>query len=243
MLAYWHRTLEIADVLLAFGGSHDVLGRLHDGPSIFPSEPRMRTTDHQREKQSYTSVFREASHWMRGQDFTHIYFAEYDHIPLVCDLNERQLALLEAERADVLGHRVLRVNGTSFPHYLYHASDPDFYRFWRRITCRPDPQIVLSMFGSGSFWTREAFDVVAAVEETVPIYLEVYLPTLAHHLGFRVRDFGAQNRYVSNLGNFSTKIAAARNAGAWTIHPIKTAWDAGSTAVQSEIRNLKSAIG
>ncbi|HEY5892829.1 MAG TPA: hypothetical protein VIT91_06315 [Chthoniobacterales bacterium] len=233
MLAYWRGTLGMDDVLLAFGGPRDVFGQLHDGSCVFAGDPRMRTTDHQREKQSYVAVFREASHWMRGQDFTHVYFAEYDHIPLVDDLNERQLARLESERADVLGHRVMRINGTSFPHYLYHASDPDFHRLWRRITCRPDPRIILSMFGSGSFWTREAFDAVACFEETVPIYLEVYLPTLAHHLGFRVRDFGEQNRYIGHLGNFAGKIGAARRDGAWTIHPVKTAWESKSTLLQT----------
>lgn len=241
MLDYWRRTLGIEDVLLAFGGSHDMLGRLHEGPYIFPGDPRMRTADHQREKQSYTAVFRGASHWMQGQDFTHVYFAEYDHVPLVGDLNSRQLALLEAERADVLGHRVTRINGTSFPHYLYHASDPDFHRLWRRITCRQDPQVILSMFGSGSFWTREAFDAVASIEETVPVYLEVYLSTLAHHLGFRVRDFGEQNRYIGHLGDFGRKIAAARRDGAWTIHPVKTAWDAESTIFRSVRRHVKNA--
>jgi hypothetical protein len=44
------------------------------------------------------------------------------------------------------------------------------------------------MFGSGSFWKQDAFEAVAEVEETFPIYLEIYLPTLAHHLGFRLRD-------------------------------------------------------
>ncbi len=66
------------------------------------------------------------------------------------------------------------------------------------------------MFGSGSFWTREAFCAVCAVEEPFPIYMELYLPTLAHHLGFRVRDFGEQDRFV---GVFENQIAASIKPG------------------------------
>ena len=53
------------------------------------------------------------------------------------------------------------------------------------------------------------------------MYLEILLPTLAHHLGFRVRDFKDQNQFVRHIGEMITRVAEARLAGAWTIHPIK----------------------
>ena len=80
------------------------------------------------------------------------------------------------------------------------------------------------MFGSGSFWTREAFLAVAAFDEPFPIYMELYLPTLAHHLGFRVRDFTDQNRFVRALENEIGSIDEARKEGAWTLHPVKRMW-------------------
>ena len=57
------------------------------------------------------------------------------------------------------------------------------------------------MFGSGSFWKKEAFLRMAEFEEPFPIYLEIYLPTVVHHLGFRVRDFRQQD---SLFGHFLT---------------------------------------
>jgi hypothetical protein len=81
------------------------------------------------------------------------------------------------------------------------------------------------MFGSGSFWTREAFSAVCAVNEPFPIYMELYLPTLIHHLGFRVRDFGDQNHFVRVLDDETNYIEKARAEGAWTLHPVKRLWD------------------
>ncbi len=82
---------------------------------------------------------------------------------------------------------------------------------------------MLHMFCSGSLWTRRAFDAVAQTPEPFPMYLEIFLPTLAHHLGFRVRDWGAEaSRFITNTGNLAGQIEEARQAGGWTIHPVKT---------------------
>jgi hypothetical protein len=225
MLGWWEGSSRLDDILLACGGSEKDFNGVSHSQKFFADDPRLRCRDHQREMQSYTPIFREAAMWMRGREYTHVHFCEYDHLPLVRDLNRRQVARLAAEDADVLGYRVRRVDGTSHPHYLYHASNDAFHRFWRETTCRDDPAVVLTLFGSGSIWTRRAFDAVAAREEPFPMYLEIYLPTLAHHLGFRVRDMGEQNRFVRNLGDLEGDIPAAIEAGAWALHPVKHLWD------------------
>ena len=65
---------------------------------------------------------------------------------------------------------------------------------------------------------------MCAIDEPFPIYMELYLPTLAHHLGFRVRDFGEQNRFVQVLKDATDDIEQARKEGAWTLHPVKRLW-------------------
>jgi hypothetical protein len=167
-------------------------------------------------------VFAAAAEWMKGRDFTHVYFAEFDHLPLVADLGRRQIERLAAEGADVLVHWLRRVDDTGWHHYLYHRHDPEFHRHWARISHRADKRAVFCMLGTGSFWTREAFDAVAAEKEPFPIYLEIFLPTLAHHLGYRVRDLTDQSAWVRHFGDFRGKIGEAREAGAWTIHPVKS---------------------
>lgn len=223
VLAQWQTCVPSDSILLACGGSREAFSGIEHAQKFFVDDPRLRTRDHQRELQSYTQIFKGAAEFLATASipFDFVYFAEYDHLPLVADLNERQIAQLEREDADILGFHVRRVDGTNDPHFLYHASDPRFARYWQEMSLRRDKETMLSMFGSGSFWNREAFLAIAAWEEPFPIYLEVYLPTLAHHLGFRVRDFGDQNRFVHNLGDRGSEIETARRDGAWTLHPVK----------------------
>jgi len=225
MLAWWRDYCPPDDVLLVYCGDEKTFAGLDHAQKIRVDDPRLRTVRHSRERQSYTGVFHGASRWLAGRDFTHVHFAEYDQLPLVPGFNARQLARLEEERADVLGFQLARVDGTSQPHLLYHLPLPGFLPHWKNVSVREDKGAVLSMFGSGSFWTRPAFDAVAARAEPFSMYLELYLPTLAHHLGYRLRDWGEQNRHIASLGNFVDCIDAARRAGAWTLHPVKTLWD------------------
>ena len=219
MLAAWAECAPLDALFVAYGGQReDFAGIAHPHKALIDS-PRLKTRDHQREKQSYSAVFSAAAEWMRGREFSHVHFAEYDQVPLVSDLNARQVDFLEKERADMLGFRLRRVDGTNYPNYLYHAADRRFHRHWEAVSCREEKRVVLRMTGTGSFWKRATFEAVASRPEPFPIYMELLLPTLAHHLGFRVRDWGGQNRFVHHLGDFTDGIPSARREGAWTLHP------------------------
>lgn len=226
MVDFWSGCVSTESILIAHGGNREEFDKIAHAPKIFLDDMRIRTSDHQREFQSYSGLFRAVADWLEttGRNFEFIYFAEYDHVPLVSDLNERQLQRLQREHADVLGFSLARVDETNQAHFLYHAANPRFVEFWRQISVRPDPNVVLSIFGSGSFWTRDAFCAVAAVEEPFPIYMELYLATVAHHLGFRVRDFAEQERFVRAEGDLTSKIDKARADGGWTLHPVKRLW-------------------
>ena len=227
MISYWEGCVSGNSILVAYGGPNSQFDQIQHKQKFFVDDPRLRTRDHQRELQSYTKLLQLASEFLntRGNEFQFVHFAEYDHLPLVADLNERQIERLTTENADLLAFHVHRVDDTSNPHFLYHAQDDRFMPYWAKITRRPEPEVVLSMFGSGSFWTREAFCAVCAMEEPFPIYMEIYLPTLAHHLGFRVRDIGEQNRFVCALENDIGSTKQARKQGAWTLHPVKRLWN------------------
>ena len=226
MLAWWGERLPIESILLTYGGSRDEFENVNHPSKIFIQDSRLRTRDHQREFQSYTELFRSVELFLneRGSPFHYVHFIEYDHLPLVNDLNERQVERLMKECADVIGFHLHRIDGTSSPHFLYHVSNPNFAAYWAELSCRSEPEVVLSMFGSGSFWRREAFSEVALRREPFPIYMEIFLPTLAHHLGFRLRDFAEQNRFVGVLQDKTNEIAKARAEGAWTLHPVKHLW-------------------
>ena len=224
MVEWWAKCVPRESIVIAYGGSREDFDALPFAPKLFIDDPRLRTRDHPRERQSYGGVFREVASWMGGRSYSHVHLAEYDHLPLVAHLNERQVSLMETERADVLGFHLQRVDGTNSPHYLCHAADPGFFPFWKKITCRRDPRVVLSMIATGSCWAREAFDTVAAIPEPHPMYVEIFPATLAHHRGFRVRDYGPQTDFVEHIGNRMAEVAEARKNGAWTLHPVKSAW-------------------
>jgi hypothetical protein len=209
------------NLLLVYGGSQDVFHEINYEPKLFIEDQRLRTHDHQREMQSYTGIFRAGADWMKSRPFEFIHFFEYDHLPLVPDLNVRHITRLQQQGADVLGYHLARIDGTSHPHFLQHAAYARFAQFLHKISCRDDRDVILSMFVTGSFWTREAFESVAVLDEPCPVYMEVYLPTIAHHLGFRLRDYGDQDRFVSHRDDRSQKIDGAQRQGAWTLHPVK----------------------
>jgi hypothetical protein len=226
MITHWRNCAPTEGILIAFGGRKTEFDMIDHELKFLVDNPRLRTRDHQREFQSYTPLFQAAAQFLGNskRNFDFIHFAEYDHVPLVWDLNDRQIRRAKADSADVLAYHVHRVDGTSSPHFLYHVANPAFASYWSKITARSDPGVVLSMFGSGSFWTAEAFRTVVEMGEPFPMYMEIYLPTLAHHLGFRVRDLTEQNRFVRALPSEIASIDAARAQGAWTLHPVKRLW-------------------
>ena len=224
VVEWWSSCAPVENLLVAYGGTEEEFEKLGDVSRVFVADPRLRVNK-ARGKQSYAGVWRAAAQWLaerRDESFSHVYFAEFDHLPVVSDLAVRLEERLEQEQADVLGHGLHRIDGTSNVHCLYHLSDPEFTKFWRRISVRSDKQTVLRMLGTGSFWTRQAFMDVAAQKEEISVYLEVYLPTLAHHLGFRVRDFRDQNKCASPVPIPGLSVDRARQMGCWTVHPIKT---------------------
>jgi hypothetical protein len=224
LLKWWSHCSPLENILLAYGGARENFNSLPDVQRVFIDDPRLRVAHKQRDKQSYGGVWRAAAAWLAQHpqaDFTHVYFAECDQLPLIPDLANRLIGRLTQEGADVLGHGVHRIDGTSNSYYLYHIHDPCFEAFWRRISVRSDKQVVFWMMGTGSFWTRRAFLAVASQHEEIKAYVEVYLPTLAHHLGFRVRDFRDQHGCVSGDPLRGLSVESARRKGCWTMHPIK----------------------
>lgn len=226
MLRYWNDYAPPENILLAYGGTKPEFDAIPHPAKMFIDDSTLRTKDHQRELQSYTGIFQRAAGFLESRpQFQYVHFLEFDHVPLVRDLNQRQIQKLIEEKADVLGFHLHRVDGTNNAHFLYHQSQPGFGAYWQQMTRRTDPGVVLSMFGSGSFWTREAFCAVAGHNEPFRIYLELYLPTLAHHLGYRVRGFADQERFVQVLRDATDQVDQARARAAWTLHPVKFLWN------------------
>lgn len=224
MLAYWQDLFPGLDVVLVYGGSENDFAKIDHTKKVFVDDARLRTRDHQREFQTYSQVFERVSRSIEEDDYQYVYFTEYDQIPLRKDMFDLLLRRLHEESADMLCHRLTRIDGTSHPHYLYHQANSALTGHLRSVSVRSDTTVVLSALGFGQFWKREAFDSVAGHRSEVLCYLELWFPTLAHHLGFRIRGMGEQDVFNTFEGDFSDRIDALQKQGWWCVHPVKSLW-------------------
>ena len=225
MLEWWHTAASADSLWIAYGGTREEYAQIAWPQKIYLESNRIRTPNPQRERQSYQEIFQRvvADGILDGKRYVHL--AEYDQLPLQPAINSLQIRVLHRLKADVLGYRLKRVDGTNNPHFLYHQADPAFTRFFKGLSRRPDPGIVLSFVGFGSFWTAAAFRAVSAVGEPFPIYLELWMPTVAHHLGFSVRRIAEAEKFNALEGDALPLLNEAAAAGVWNLHPVKTRWN------------------
>jgi hypothetical protein len=224
MREYWLHLDPDQELIIAYGGPaaawQDEVSEL-----VRVDDPELRTRDHPRERQSYLGVMKAVLPLIERSQASHVHFAEFDEIPLVSDLNQRLLDLMAREKADLLGHRLYRVDDTTQPHAMDHMREEAFMAYWRSVSGRDDSTVVLSMLGCGSFWTRECFIAVASLCPPVRMYLEIFLPTAAHHLGYRVRPILGQDESMAPEILKSCKdVERYREKGAWRVHPVKEMW-------------------
>ncbi len=228
MLEWWKSVVPADSIVIAYGGPDDSFAGIQWPRKVLIASDRLKTRQHHKEMQSYNAAFQAVIDARFLDGFETVHFAEYDQIPLQPGLNELQRTHLAREHADVLGYRLRRIDGSNDGHFLNHWRLPKFRELLADISVRSDPSVVLSMLGFGSFWTRDAFESVCRVAEPVPFYLEVFLPTIAHHLGFRLRPTPDVSEYASHEArpfSVSDMLEAARRAQ-WNLHPMKWLWDA-----------------
>jgi hypothetical protein len=225
MLDYWRGFVPEESLWIAYGGKKEEFERVAHPRKYFLESNRIRVKDIQRDRQGYHEIFQAAvaNGVLDGRDYLHL--VEFDQLPIQQNLNQLQIQHLEADHADVLTYGLRRVDGTHYPHYLAHIADGRLDEFLHSISLRPDPGVVLSCYGFGTFWRAEAFRLVAAVPEPFPIYLELFMPTVAHHLGCRVRRVPHPERFTLTLGVVEHLHEEAIAAGAWFIHPVKQKWN------------------
>jgi hypothetical protein len=225
MLKWWEESVLETDLLVAYGGPIESFSELDAANKIFIEDPRLRTRDHVRERQSYTGIIRAVKTALHNSLYQFVWLVEFDHIPVAANVVMALKQRMRETSADVLCYCLRRIDGTISPHFLGHAKDQAFFDLWHSISVRHDKNVILSMFGSGSLWKRHAFDAVAAQDEVFPVYLEIYLPTMAHHLGFRVVDLGIQNQFIRSVHTPSLTFESAKAEGALTVHPLKYFWE------------------
>jgi hypothetical protein len=225
MLKWWKLNVIDTELLVAYGGLKEDFSKLEFPNKVFVHDQSLRTTDHVRERQSYTGIFKGASATLRNSSCDYVLFFEFDHIPVNSKIVSEMKRRIAERAADLVCYHLRRVDGTNSPHFLEHAKDQQFVDFWRQVSVRKDKGVILSMFASGSLWRREAFEAIAATDESFPVYQEIYLPTLAHHLGFRLCDLGEQNDFIRAVPTRTLTFEYAKAHHGLSVHPLKQFWD------------------
>ena len=227
MLDEWQKLDPASNILLLHGGSREDFDALPDGiNAIYIPDKSLRTKDHAREKQQYTGVLRAIAEWLKHHpEVSHVHLAEYDLVPLTANLGLRLIGWMEEQNADLIGSGLSDLTETIHPHYLNFQKDEGVRSFIRGISCREEKQRVLTMLGCTSFWSSDCLKAVAAQALPGSIYLELALPTIAHHLGYRVRPLPeAQQNSITFEGDLLPCLEHYRDTGAWMLHPCKNRW-------------------
>ena len=210
-------------VAVVYGGPGDQVPALPAERTVFVPDPSLRGPLHD---QQYTDLFlRVFERFVRDDpSVTHLYLAEYDHMLLRLDYDTALLDVATRTGADFLGHNAIERSGTNWPHYIRYRDDPAFLAFLHSISVRDDPTRIYGCLGDGMFMTREALAAFAAIEHH-PCYVEVYIPTVMHHLGHRVADMTRESdlyRWVRANPPFDeSELRTALAEGAAFIHPFK----------------------
>jgi hypothetical protein len=154
-----------------------------------------------------------------------VYLIEFDHLILGPGFEKPLLALAERHDAGLLAKRAAPRNDTNWSHHLRYRDDPALARFFRGISRRDDPDVRFGSLGTAYFLRRDALAALAALEDPPPCYFELFVPTAAHHLGFRVVDVDAVSDLYATVRwvpEFSVAEALeARAAGRLFVHPFK----------------------
>jgi hypothetical protein len=213
------------DTLVLYGGERGEFDKVRWKNSVFIEDLRLRTVRHREDRQSYTEVFQKIAAHTAG--YSHVLFGEYDLVPLapIPEILQLYRELLKAEDADALLPLVYEVQGTCQEVWLPYKNDERFWDFWKTVTLRPDPASILWALMPGSFWRSEVIRAIAEVNEPFPIYFEIFLPTLAHHIGSRLRTLTDHRILIHGGKSLDDRGTELRAAGVLVAHPMKNSWN------------------
>jgi hypothetical protein len=227
MTHIWNSLTTPGQCLVAYGGERSEFDKIA-GDKVFVNDPRLRTSDHQREFQSYSKLLATALDTLADKNWEWLFIAEYDLVPIKSDLFPEIIAEAEREEADLLGAGASRLDNTLHSHHGVHAAAAGWSAWVKSISRRENPKIVLSCLGSAQLWRREAIEAVVAVGEPIETYLEILLPTVAHHLGFRVRPWKSHANFIQPDPLPCDNLDVLKAKGALLAHPIKGYWTRSS---------------
>ncbi len=224
-VALLERRVPDARLVVAYGGPREAFAAIDHPDKVFVEDPLLRSTSHT--IKSITSLLAVVRDRFMADDDTlgSLYLIEWDHLVLRADHEQALLGLAERTGAGFLGKYAMRRTGTNWFHVLRWRHDETLLAHLRRHSVRDEPDVLYGALGDGFWITREALDAFLAVPDEPPCYFEVLLPTLVHHLGFKVVDVDAHGDLYRHV-RFQPvleldEVLRLDRAGATYLHPVK----------------------
>lgn len=223
MVLGWQGLVE-GEIVVLYGGPRAEYEKIQHAGKSFVDDSRLVTRDHQRERQSYDGVFAQAQQHVENSDAQFVYFTEFDHIPMRSDVAAHLEQQMEESALDFMGSGVHRIDGTNHPHWLNHAHDGELETVLSDLSVRSNTKVILTAFGFGQCWRRDAFLKFAAVRQDAKVYLELWIPTVAYHLGLRVGATRSDLEWNTPTGVIDEVRLAAMTEKPFFVHPLKQYW-------------------
>jgi hypothetical protein len=221
-LAYLRALAPEARFVLCHGGSRTDFEQLAVEDALFIEDPSLRGPN---KEQSYNEVLTAVYQSCVRDDpaIELIYFIEYDQLILRADFEEELLALAQRSPAGLFAKHASPRMDTNWPHSVRYRNDERLMRFLAGISRREDRGQLWGCLGSGLLFLREALRDFSSVTDAPHAYLEMFIPTVVHHLGFEVAnvdalgDLYADVRWQPSYG--VEEAIAAKRAGRAFVHP------------------------
>lgn len=214
-----------ARVVLCHAGREEDFARLREPEAVYLDDPSLRGPP--RGFQSYHQLFERllAGHVAPDPSITALYVIEYDHLVLRGAHAEPLEALAERTRAAFMGKNAIDRTGVNWWHAARFRRDEALLAHLRRLSVREDPTRLFGCLGDGFWLSREALEAYVAVGRHPPAYGELYVPTLLHHLGFRVVDVDAHSELYRHVrwgpDHDVQQVLDLAAAGVTFVHPVK----------------------
>jgi hypothetical protein len=214
-----------ARFVICYGGTAEEFERIELQHRLLIDDPTLRGP--QQHLQSLTMSFAALwnAYFEHDESSDSLYLVEYDHLILDRQFETRLRELAAVTNADFMGKTCTDRTGTNGEHYVRFRSDPRILGHLHKLSVREDPTRIFGCLGDGMWMSRGALQAYLELDRHPPCYCETYVPTLLHHLGYRVVDVDTHSdlyRHVRWMPSFDAEqVVAQCRVGTVFMHPVK----------------------
>lgn len=210
--------------VVCHGGRRQDFDAIRHPSKLFIDDESLRTTV-ARDQSAVEMLRRVHDAYAARSAFEAMFLLEYDQIVLRGDFESAIEQLLELSGADFLGKTCVLKDANNWVHAIRARRNAEFMAFLRRISVRDEPPRIYGCLGTGFVMRRTALEALIAVDPPALDYHEMYVPTVLHHLGFRLGDIDEISDIYEEVAYKPAKTLAqvidAKRRGHFFVHPFK----------------------